>query len=124
MRIWTLQLAKWRLAKQKGFHAVDITVKSWRKEFAPDWDFLMAYKASAQDATAEREYTIKYLYKLERLLDADAEVLVSLLRHEDLVLMCYCPAGKFCHRHLLANKLQEVGMMFGIVVELCGELTD
>ena len=38
--------------------------------------------------------------------------------------MCYCPAGKFCHRHLLANKLQEVGMMFGIDVELCGELTE
>lgn len=124
MRIWTLQLAKWRLAKSKGFYAVDITVKSGRKELAPDWDFLMAYKNSTKDATAEADYTVKYLYKLERLLDSDAEALVSLLRHEDLVLMCYCPAGKFCHRHLLAKKLQDVGMMFDIDVELCGELTE
>ena len=109
---------------QKGFHAGGITVKSGRKELAPDWDFLMADKYSSKDAVAEREYTIKYLYKLERLLDTDAEVLVSLLRHDDLVLMCYCPAGKFCHRHLLASKLQEVGMMFGIDVELYGELTE
>lgn len=121
--VWTLQMAKWRIAEQRQLPTLNTTVKSGIKYLAPDWDFLVDYQKSDKSSEAEAVYTRKYLKKLDRLLDEDAERLVEILRMGEVVLMCYCPAGKFCHRYLLVEKLREVAEWFGYEFEYAGELT-
>ncbi|AWN08883.1 hypothetical protein MLDJOKPK_00035 [Salmonella phage SPAsTU] len=122
VKLWTLQLAKWRKADQQGIPKLDITVKTGLKYLAPDWDFLMDYKQSDKGPEAEAAYTVRYLQKLNRLFDEDTDKLIDILRQEEVVLMCYCPPGKFCHRHLLVSYLIEIGEWFGYEVIYMGEL--
>ncbi|QVW55075.1 hypothetical protein pEaSNUABM29_00031 [Erwinia phage pEa_SNUABM_29] len=123
VRLWTLQLAKWRVAEKRSLPKLDITVKSGLKYLAPDWDFLMDYKKSDKGPEAEAAYTVRYMQKLNRLFDEDTDKLIEILRNEEVVLMCYCPEGKFCHRHLLVKYLIEIGEWFGYEVIYMGELS-
>lgn len=123
VKLWTLQLAKWRIAEKQNLPKLDITVKSGLKYLAPDWDFLMDYKKSDKGPDAEAAYTKRYLQKLSRLFDEDTDKLIEILRRGEVVLMCYCPPGKFCHRHLLVSYLIEIGEWFGYEVIYMGELS-
>lgn len=123
VKLWTLQLAKWRIAEKQNLPKLDITVKSGLKYLAPDWDFLMDYKKSDKGPDAEAAYTKRYLQKLSRLFDEDTDKLIEILRQGEVVLMCYCPPGKFCHRHLLVSYLIEIGEWFGYEVIYMGELS-
>lgn len=123
VKLWTLQLAKWRIAEKQNLPKLDITVKSGLKYLAPDWDFLMDYKQSDKGPEAEAAYTKRYLQKLNRLFDEDTDKLIEILRQDEVVLMCYCPPGKFCHRHLLVSYLIEIGEWFGYEVIYMGELS-
>ncbi|ANZ48149.1 hypothetical protein ASESINO_136 [Erwinia phage vB_EamM_Asesino] len=98
-------------------------MKSGLKHLAPTWDFLSVYQKSDKGPLAQAEYTRLYNLKLDRLLDEDAEKLVEILRMGEVALMCYCPAGQFCHRYLLVEKLREVAEWFGYEFEYAGELT-
>ncbi|EBQ9842312.1 DUF488 family protein [Salmonella enterica subsp. enterica serovar Weltevreden] len=122
VKLWTLQLAKWRIAEKRNLPKLDITVKSGLKYLAPDWDFLMDYKKSDKGPEAEAAYTKRYMQKLNRLFDEDTDKLIEILRQGEVVLMCYCPPGKFCHRHLLVSYLIEIGEWFGYDVIYMGEL--
>ncbi|EBY3806567.1 DUF488 family protein [Salmonella enterica subsp. enterica serovar Adabraka] len=122
VKLWTLQLAKWRIAEKQNLPKLDITVKSGLKYLAPDWDFLMDYKKSDKGPEAEAAYTKRYMQKLNRLFDEDTDKLIEILRRGEVVLMCYCPPGKFCHRHLLVSYLIEIGEWFGYDVIYMGEL--
>ncbi|ENZ4827718.1 hypothetical protein ACGLDM_004812, partial [Salmonella enterica subsp. enterica serovar Braenderup] len=75
VKLWTLQLAKWRIAEKRNLPKLDITVKSGLKYLAPDWDFLMDYKKSDKGPDAEAAYTKRYLQKLSRLFDEDTDKL-------------------------------------------------
>lgn len=123
VKLWTLQLAKWRRAEKRNLPKLDITVKSGLKYLAPDWDFLMDYKKSDKGPDAEAAYTKRYLQKLSRLFDEDTDKLIEILRQGEVVLMCYCPSGKFCHRHLLVSYLIEIGEWFSYEVIYMGELS-
>lgn len=98
---------------------MDITVKGKcpvGKVFAPTWDMVNQYKNAMM---SEAEYT-EYYYKL--LLDrwnsdylgfrGIVERLVAMLTGtagmppaRSMTLVCFCPTGAFCHRHLLVKWL-------------------
>ncbi|ANZ48427.1 hypothetical protein BIZ78_gp148 [Erwinia phage vB_EamM_Caitlin] len=120
-----MQMAKWRKVHLllPPVRLLDITVKSGMKIFAPTWDFLMEYKNSNKDAEAEAVYTRKFRAKIRQLYRDNPDALLELLYSERLALMCYCPAGKFCHRHLLVRTLRALGRLHGVDVVLMGEIT-
>lgn len=120
--ISTAQMGKrFKLAKENRT-ITDITVKSGDKRFAPDWDFLMAYKNSGQTREDEAEYTKKYKLKLKHLHETNPAAFIELLNTPDLILTCYCPPGKFCHRHILKTILFKLGERLGYRVIDGGEI--
>lgn len=83
----------------------------------------MEYKNSNKDAEAEAVYTVKYRAKIRQLHREDPDVLLELLYAERIAFMCYCPAGKFCHRHLLIQTFEALGERYGVEIVLMGEIT-
>lgn len=87
---------------------MDITVKSgseFAKYFmAPTWDMLSRYRSGGGDV----EYALEYLKKLESNKDTIINMFTTLINRfamRDIILGCYCPSGKFCHRHLMSRFL-------------------
>lgn len=85
------------------------------KSVAPDWiTTLKPYKEGLID---NDEYTKRYLRKLEQNHERILRELQDLLRaHGDIVLLCWCKKGNFCHRRILARWLERNG--FAAVDEL------
>lgn len=89
----------------KGFVVADITIKSgcdigW--VMAPTWEMVNAIKRG----TMPKETFTKMYYSLmnfrwDRLMPERLEA----MRKMNLILMCYCPEGQFCHRYLAADFL-------------------
>lgn len=119
MKIWTCQMARWRLARDRGIPLVDTTTKSGIKAFAPGWDIVLPVKAGT---LSEAEYTRIYIERLEFSEIVYSEDWEALLGQPEVVLACYCAAGKFCHRHLLATYLQTLLVSKGKPCELMGEM--
>lgn len=121
--IWTIQMAQWRSIKllHPDIELVNITQQSGIKEFAPDWDFLMRYKASGKTIQDEEEYLVAYRQKINKMWHERRELFTKLFMHKKLALMCYCPTGTFCHRHHFARALVAAGKMSGHVVINHGE---
>lgn len=107
MELYTYQIAHWRVVKALGddITILDTTVKSGYSQLAPTWDMVMAIK---QGRISEEKYTRLY----HRILDYSRRVnpgfWAALLRLEKVAIGCYCPGGKFCHRHLLAAYLGQL----------------
>jgi uncharacterized protein YeaO (DUF488 family) len=88
-----------------GKPGTDITVKgSQYPKFAPTWDMVWGIK---QGGITEAEYTKMYLNRLSLVTPEDIESLLSTAKDNKIVLLCYCKAGAFCHRVLLAKWLEE-----------------
>lgn len=83
---------------------IDITAKSASgigRHFKPTWDMVMGYKNGKY---SKEEYTRMYMdilehnyYHIRRLIELMEEL------PGDIVFICYCRAGDFCHRVLLAK---------------------
>lgn len=79
--------------------------------FGPDWDTLSRYKRDHNESA----YTAAYFAKLHRLERAGKLApLIAMLRKletqsEDVFLLCYEKPSDFCHRHLLAQYLNQRG---------------
>jgi uncharacterized protein YeaO (DUF488 family) len=90
----------------RGEDRWDITVKTGSKLFAPSWKIVMNYK---NGKITEQEYTVAY-YEIMKASSRDhRSEWTSLLAKDRIVLCCYCPAGVFCHRLLLAKLLAKLG---------------
>jgi len=110
LNFWT---AQYRYA---GPYRLDITVKGQDpvgRIFAPTWDMVMQHKATKDDNSYIQEYHKMMVtsYQQNRL------VWETILNKDYLVLVCFCPADAFCHRHLLRHYLVELGAVYN------GELT-
>lgn len=97
----------------KGPNRVDITVKSavppW-DVFAPTWDMVNTYLKSPRDKKAEQVYTAEYDKIVLKAFMYNNEALTTLIHSNDTrVLVCFCKAGSFCHRVLLAVHLASLG---------------
>lgn len=105
MKVYTIQMAQWRLAKEKGIPLVDITVKSGMQALAPTWRMVTLLKAGA---ISEQEFAELYLEKLRDDDWANREEWTKLMSNDTMALACYCRAGEFCHRYLLADYLKDL----------------
>ncbi|QZA70957.1 hypothetical protein AH06_185 [Erwinia phage AH06] len=124
MNVWTIQIARWRLAKTRGIAFLDTTVKS-AKEYAflaPSWEMVMGYK---QGSISENQYTELYYELLRSRYKADKQPFLKLLddfRDKDIAVACFCTPGHFCHRHLLVTILRALTVNANIPFEYKGEL--
>ena len=120
-RIWTTQVAKWRIAKASGIAFLDSTAKTGHSFLAPDFAVVMQYK---RGEVSEKEYTKIYLDRMEHSRKACPNKWAALMRMPLFAIACYCPAGKFCHRHLLKNDIKDYLEKQGHTVILEGELVE
>lgn len=100
-----------------GPHRLDITIKEndpIGKIFAPTWDMVMGHKKTGND----QEYINKYHKMILDSLTYNKPAWDELLGREYVVLVCFCTVGNFCHRHLLADYLSQLGG------KKCGEITN
>jgi ribA/ribD-fused uncharacterized protein len=131
MKFWTAQY------RYPGPNRLDITVKgkdNLGRFFAPTWEMVKNYKAQkvtdpellqaveekrmTLEYAVEQEYRNKYHEIILNLHYNRPEIIHALLRHEELVLVCFCAADGFCHRNLLAQYLTHYG------AEYVEEITD
>lgn len=119
-KIYTVQMAKWRLVRDKEIPLIDITVKSGNHAFAPTWDNLKAYK---EGRLTEDEYRKRYIEKMRESYRSQREEWDKLLDMPVLALACYCKAGKFCHRHILKEALMKLHARNGEEVSYEGEIS-
>lgn len=123
MTWYTISLSQHHKAKALGVILVDVTVKSGDQRFAPHADVLWAYK---REEVSDEEYTRRYREKLENLFQRDPgafeELLSKVVSGTPHAIACYCRAGKFCHRHILREFLEEIADDNEIVFRYLGEI--
>lgn len=118
-QIWTIQLGRWRLARDLGIHMLDITAKSGIRAFAPDYAKVMEYKAGE---VSEEEYTRLYLARMEESRERFPRRWEQLKEFEKVALACYCRAGVFCHRLIFRDLMKDYLEEAGHEVVLTGEV--
>jgi|TARA_B110000483_G_C18194530_1_gene542414 uncharacterized protein YeaO (DUF488 family) len=75
------------------------------KALAPNWKILDKFK---KKVISEEKFILAYKDQLNELnATSVVEHLSFLTGGEEPVLMCHCPKTKFCHRHLLADWLEN-----------------
>lgn len=119
MKIYTIQLAKWRKAKTLGIPHLDTTSKSGVEELAPGWAIVFPYKNNEID---DKEYERLYNIRLDMLSQRHQEYWESLIKQETVCLACYCRAGFFCHRHLLAKYIKRYAEQRGVECTIENEI--
>lgn len=122
LRVYTIQLGKWRKAADMGIPLLNITIKTGEAVFAPDWDFLVRYQDSPQGPEDEAAYTKAYAAKINRKLKEFPYKFSDIFNNSEVALACYCAEGKFCHRHLFVKVLKQLGKQLDIDVEYAGEI--
>ena len=91
---------------QYNYHGpdrLDITVKGAPDSpFAPTWDMVMGVKNVTM---TEQQYTDMYYQLLVTRCTQDPKPFQGLAQETgpglDITVVCFCPSGAFCHRHLL-----------------------
>lgn len=120
LEVWTIQMAKWRLARSRGVHLVDITAKSGVGAFAPDFDLVMAHK---RGELSDSDYSDAYRAKMGWTQLNVPQAWESLLAKQEIAAACYCPPFQFCHRLLFVEILTDYLKDHGCAVIPKGELT-
>src|SRR5258708_38983906 len=91
----------------QGPDGLDITVKSATgigRLLAPTWAMVGGVKHWNRYKTlTSEEYTALYYELLRNRFRADRQPFLDLVQREYLVLLCFCPVGAFCHRHLAVD---------------------
>ena len=113
-------------SKERGIEVVDITVRSGDRVFAPSWEMVRSVKnvEPKQMAAAEIAYREDYRKLMLASYRENQAEWLALLNKPKIALACYCPVGKFCHRHLLVDFLKAVARKHNIPIVLHGELTN
>lgn len=120
MKLHTLQLGKWRVAKARGIPYLDITIKSGQVAFAPTWEMVAGSKSGQM---TEAQYEQEYRRLMASSQEHYHEQWEKLLHTEEIAICCYCRKGTFCHRYLLKDILETECKKRGIPFEYLGELT-
>lgn len=105
----TIYTAQYRYS---GDDRVDITVKNaaapWSC-FAPTWDMVMEYKKTGNKET----YIAQYNAIIQKVMVNRYKAIQVLLNQDrTITLVCFCRAGEFCHRVLLAKHLESLGALY------------
>ena len=120
MVLFTIQVGRWRLARDKQIEMVDTTVKSGESMFAPTWDMVLGHK---NKTVSDEEYTRLYRQRMIESWKANRPQWEAFLRRtEPAAIACYCRVGVFCHRLLLKDIIEELCKKLDIHFEYYGEL--
>lgn len=119
MNIYTVQIAKWRKAKELSIPLLDTTVKSGVSAFSPSWDIVLGHKSRTLSEEAYRESYVGLLRESWVTQRGEWEKLLSM---ETVALGCYCKAGTFCHRHILKEAVIKLLEQRGLPYTDHGEL--
>ncbi len=103
MKVWT---AQYRYA---GLDRLDITVKTGEVTFQPNWDIVLGLKNHRID---QEQYTWQYKNLMDKSRKTFPDRWKEILARDEVTLVCFCPAGAFCHRVLLAKMLEEMGAQY------------
>jgi hypothetical protein len=86
-----------------GVKGVDVIVKSakgFARSFAPTWNMVMGYK---NGTLTDEQYTEQYM-KILRVVSVEAwRWLYRQAVNGEVILLCFCRDGQFCHTHLLID---------------------
>lgn len=112
--------------RYNGPNRTDITVKGavqpWNV-FAPTWGMVNTYLNSSRDKRAEQVYTAEYDKIVLKAFMYNNKALTTLINSDEIrVLVCFCEAGSFCHRVLLALHLASLGAKYNGELYKGGEL--
>lgn len=117
----TIQISKWRIARNLNVDFVDTTVKSGYNLFSPTWDMVLSHKAKTM---SDEEYTKLYYERMRENWNSRRDEWLRFMQQEQpIALACYCSPEKFCHRHLLVKILEKLCQKQGIDFKYYGELT-
>lgn len=117
MLLWTANIA------YIGKDRLDITMRGDYVAFQPGWDIVMGLK---QGKITEQQYYMAYWERMRISFKTNRAYWDALLIRPEVTLVCYCPAGAFCHRLILARdilggKHPETGVPYFPNVEYRGE---
>lgn len=108
LRFYTAQMAV--AAKLSGMYTLDITVKGRHpigSAFAPTWNIVMGHK---EGRITDEQYTEVYWQLMRKSWQNNRGIWNTLLKDtKEVVLLCYCRPGNFCHRLVLANIFEKMG---------------
>lgn len=119
MKLWTIQLAQWGVAKERNIPMVNTTVKSGVKFLAPVWTMVLDHK---DGYLSDEEYTVLYFTMMGESLKKNGKQWDELLAMEEVAIACYCRHGAFCHRLLLVEIIKKQCEERGIEFTYMGEL--
>lgn len=102
LEVYTIQMARWRVAMRLGIELKDITIKSGNKVFAPEYEWLMKYKG--QELTRD-QYSVLYRSKMQWSYVNHRDEWDAMANSGKIALACYCKPNTFCHRHLFKQML-------------------
>lgn len=129
MKLHTIQLAKHRLAKEKGLEVTDITIKSnIHRQFAPTWAMVKNWKESEQTDKDWEDYTTCYRARMNHTVRFYPEIWQELCERDEVVIACMCPCETEdpletkCHRMLLVGYLEKFCAVKKIPFEYLGEI--
>lgn len=128
MRVMTIQVGKWRLAKKHDVTFLDTTVKSGWSLVKPTWDLVMGSK---QGVITWDQYKEGYRKILVNSWMTRRDEWLKFLKSDEIVaLACYCKykheegEETHCHRFLLVDFCRRLCKQLEVPFEYYGELTD
>jgi uncharacterized protein YeaO (DUF488 family) len=85
------------------------------KELAPTADLLFSHKENPDEEKYENVY--RFLIKkrfpgdeLKTIVHHNMLSIANVDNYKAIIMFCYCKPGAFCHRHILANMFNELGI--------------
>ncbi len=109
-----------------GAGGLNTTVKSATGlglALAPTWELVGGIKRWADFARlTPNAYTERYYALLRARYQTNKQPFLDILAQETVVLLCYCRADTFCHRHLTVDILEKIAQANGIPFIRGGEL--
>ena len=120
LRVWTIQLAKWRLLNGTDIELVNITLASGWAVFAPTPELLGNYKRGRVN---DEGYRLEFRRLCWVRMHHNSTAWDDLVAMDKIALACYCPADTFCHRLEILAPLEYYCKNKGIEFEYCGEIT-
>ena len=120
MKLYTIQLGKWRKAVAMGVPLLDVSLRSGNHMFAPDAQLLHDYKAPPGIDTVE--YTLRFKELMRERLPYMHDEWLTQINKPTLAIACYCGPDDFCHRKILIGLFEGVCRQQGVEFEYCGEI--
>ncbi len=109
LRAMKLYTAQYNYA---GKDRLDITAKGKDpvgKVFAPAWKMVMGSK---EGKITREEYTKMYHSMMLSSYESYRDIWEEALGRDMVTIVCFCKAGSFCHRYLLAKYCSKLGAVY------------